>query len=160
MLRTEVNNLLTLSLSCRLLQPKVHSCLFGLSSQLTCRAAGQLTWKTRSWPPGHTTAGRVNPCTGSDFKLKSDSLTRMINLKGHGNEPNFPGFLHESLWPRSLTLHFEPFRFWLRICGDIRIRKTNDSPYRGVGESTRLPTDTNIFKPLNNSILIVNYIPG
>jgi hypothetical protein len=42
MLKPEVNNLLTLSLCCRLLQPKVHS-LFGLSSQLTCRAAGQLT---------------------------------------------------------------------------------------------------------------------
>jgi hypothetical protein len=78
MLKPEVNNLLTLSLCCRLLQPKVHS-LFGLSSQLTCRAAGQLTWKTRSWP-GHTTAGRVNPCTGSDFKLKSDNFTKIINL--------------------------------------------------------------------------------
>ncbi len=31
-----------------------------------------------------------------------------VNLKGHGNEPNFPRFLHKSLWPRSLTLHFEP----------------------------------------------------
>jgi hypothetical protein len=28
-------------------------------------------------------------------------------LKGHGNEPNFPRFLHKSLWPRSLTqLHY------------------------------------------------------
>jgi hypothetical protein len=27
-------------------------------------------------------------------------------------------------------------------------------------ESTRLPIVTNIFKPLNNLILIVNYIPG
>jgi hypothetical protein len=32
--------------------------------------------------------------------------------------------LHKSLWPRSLTLHFELFWFWLRIRGDIRIRKT------------------------------------
>ncbi len=32
-----------------------------------------------------------------------------MDLKGHGNEPNFPSFLHKSLWPRSPTLHFEPF---------------------------------------------------
>jgi hypothetical protein len=44
-------------------------------------------------------------------------------LKGHGNEPVFPMFLHKSLWPRSLTLPFKPFRFWLRILGDIHIRK-------------------------------------
>jgi hypothetical protein len=40
---------------------------------------------------------------------------------------------------RSLTLPFEPFRFWLRIRGDIRKRKTTprlgDSPTRRVGES-------------------------
>jgi hypothetical protein len=53
------------------------------------------------------------------------------SIKGHGNEPNFPSFLHKSLWPRSLTPHFEPFRFWLRIRGDIRIRKT--TPH--IGES-------------------------
>ncbi len=39
---------------------------------------------------------------------------RIQALKGHGNEPNFLRFLHKSLWPRSLTLHFEPFRF----CGN------------------------------------------
>ena len=32
------------------------------------------------------------------------------------------------------TLHFEPFRFWLRIRGDIRNRKTT----RRVGESLTL----------------------
>jgi hypothetical protein len=47
-----------------------------------------------------------------------------IRLKGHGNEPNFSRFLHKSIWPRSLTLHFEPFRFWFQIRGDISIRKT------------------------------------
>jgi hypothetical protein len=81
---------------------------------------------------------------------------KIILLKGHGNEPNFPRLLHKSLWPRSLALHFEPFRFQLRIRGDIRIRKTTPR----IGESTRLPLDTIIFKPLNNTILIVNYIPG
>ncbi len=54
-----------------------------------------------------------------------------LGLKGHGKEPNFPRFLHKSLWPRSLTLHFEPFRFWLRIRGDVRIRKTTPR----IGES-------------------------
>ncbi len=44
-------------------------------------------------------------------------------LKGHGNEADFLGFLHKSVRHRSLTLHFEPFRFWLRIRGDIRNRK-------------------------------------
>ncbi len=47
-----------------------------------------------------------------------------FELKGNGNEPDFPSFLHKSLWPKSLALHFEAFRFWLRIRGDIRIRKT------------------------------------
>ncbi len=33
---------------------------------------------------------------------------------GHGNEADFPKFLHKSVRHWSLTLHFEPFRFWLR----------------------------------------------
>jgi hypothetical protein len=45
-------------------------------------------------------------------------------LKGHGNEADFLGFLHKSVLHGSLTLHFEPFRFWLRIPRDIRNRKT------------------------------------
>jgi hypothetical protein len=47
-----------------------------------------------------------------------------VNLKGHGNEADFLGFLHKWVRHRYLTLHFEPFRFWLRIRGDIRNRKT------------------------------------
>ena len=43
-------------------------------------------------------------------------------LKGHGNEADFLGFFHKSVPHESLTLPFEPFRFWLRIRGDIRIR--------------------------------------
>jgi hypothetical protein len=62
---------------------------------------------------------------------ESDPSFSLSLLKGHGNEPNFPRFLHKSLWPRSLTLHFEPFRFWLRIRGDIHIRKTTPR----IGES-------------------------
>ncbi len=45
-------------------------------------------------------------------------------LKGHGNEADFLGFLQKSVRHRFLTLHFEPFRFGLRIRGDIRNRKT------------------------------------
>jgi hypothetical protein len=54
-------------------------------------------------------------------------------LKGHGNEADFLGFLQKLVPHRSLTLPFEPFRFWLQIRGDIRNRKTTS---RGVAEST------------------------
>ncbi len=77
-------------------------------------------------------------------------------LKGHGNEADFLGFLQKLGPHRSPIVPFELFRFWLRICGDIRNRKTTprlsesasrrlsdsgsrgaaDSPTRRVGEST------------------------
>ena len=44
-------------------------------------------------------------------------------LKGHGYEADFLGFLQKLVRHRSLTPPFEPFRFWLRIRGDIRNRK-------------------------------------
>ncbi len=44
---------------------------------------------------------------------------RTVLLKGHGNETDFLGFLQKLVPHRSLTLPFEPFRFWLRI-RDIR----------------------------------------
>jgi hypothetical protein len=47
-----------------------------------------------------------------------------LMLKGHGNEADFLGFLQKLGPHRSLTLPFEPFRFRLRIRGDIRNRKT------------------------------------
>jgi hypothetical protein len=70
-----------------------------------------------------------------------------LQLKGHGNEADFLGFLQKLGPHRSLTLPFELFRFWLRIRGDIRNRKTtprltesgrrrlSDSARRGVGDS-------------------------
>ncbi len=64
------------------------------------------------------------------FKLQ------MQNLKGHGNEADFLGFLQKLVPLESLTLPFGPFRFWLRIRGDIRIRKTTPR-YHRYGE---LPT--------------------
>jgi hypothetical protein len=49
---------------------------------------------------------------------------KTLLLKGHGNEADFLGFLQKSVRHRFLTLHFEPFRFGLRIRGDICNRKT------------------------------------
>jgi hypothetical protein len=64
-------------------------------------------------------------------------LNKTRKLKGHGNKQDFPRFLHKSVRHRYLTLHFDPFQFWLRILGDIRIRKRlPDSTVRGVGDST------------------------
>jgi hypothetical protein len=53
------------------------------------------------------------------FKVKAQ-----LSLKGHGNEADFLGFLQKSVQHRFLTLNFEPFRFGLRIRGDIPNRKT------------------------------------
>ncbi len=61
-------------------------------------------------------------------------LEGLWSLKGHGNEADFLGFLHKLVPHESLTLLFEPFRFWLRIRGDIRIRKTTQR-YHRYGES-------------------------
>jgi hypothetical protein len=47
-----------------------------------------------------------------------------LSLKGNGNETDFLGFLQNLVPHESLTLPFDPFRFWLRIRGDIRNRKT------------------------------------
>jgi hypothetical protein len=67
-------------------------------------------------------------------------------LKGHSNEADFLGFLQKLVPHRSLTLPFEPFRFWLRIRGDIRNRKTTprltESAFECLNEnsaSRRLP---------------------
>ncbi len=69
------------------------------------------------------------------FRIQLSGSFRIwiLPLKGHGNEADFLRFLHKSVRHRSLTLHFEPFRFLLRIRGDICYRKTlPDSPSRGV----------------------------
>jgi hypothetical protein len=51
-------------------------------------------------------------------------------LKGHGNEADFLGFLQKLVPHESLTIPFEPFRFWLRIRRDIHIRKTTPRYHR------------------------------
>ncbi len=47
-------------------------------------------------------------------------------LKGQDDEADFLGLLPKSVPHESLKLPYEPFRFWLRIRGDIRKGK-NDS---------------------------------
>ncbi len=61
------------------------------------------------------------------------------HLKVHGREEDFLGFLQKLVPHRSLTLPFEPFRFWLQIRGDIHNRKTtpqlDESATLRLGES-------------------------
>ncbi len=65
---------------------------------------------------------------------------------------------------RSLTLPFEPFRFWLRIRGDIRNRKTtprigesgsrrlSDSASRGVADSLTRRVGESAFECLKEKL--------
>jgi hypothetical protein len=55
-----------------------------------------------------------------DFPIPAE-LQKECVLEGHGNEADFLGFLQKLVPHESLTLPFGPFRFWLRICGDIHI---------------------------------------
>jgi hypothetical protein len=66
----------------------------------------------------------VNACRISleDSGASGAHVTNKKLLKGHGNEADFLGFLQKLDPYRSLKLPFEPFRFWLRIRGDIRHR--------------------------------------
>jgi hypothetical protein len=69
-------------------------------------------------------------------------------LKGHGNEAGFLGFLHKPVRHRSITLRFEPFRFWLQIRGDICNRKT--TPQLAESGVNKNAYRYNFFKPLIN----------
>ncbi len=68
------------------------------------------------------------PVSHTVSKLRTLSILgkckNTVLLKGHGNEGDFLGLLHKSVPHETFTLPFEPFRFWLRIRGDIRNRKT------------------------------------
>jgi hypothetical protein len=66
----------------------------------------------------------------------------MVFLKGHGNEAYFLGFLQKLVPHESLTLPFEPFRFLLRIRGDIRIQKTTPRYHRYEESPTLRISDT------------------
>jgi hypothetical protein len=104
----------------------------------------------RTWPLPEKEVHReneaitVSSCSSEEVQ-STVFLLGEIQLKEHGNEPNFPRFLHKSHWPRSL--HFEPFRFWLQIRGDIHIRKTTPvSVNRGVDKITYSYKYFQIFK--------------
>ncbi len=60
-----------------------------------------------------------------NFPNKNNTLYLeiVIYLEGHGNEADFLGFLQKLVPHEYLTLHFEPFRFLLRIRWDIPNRK-------------------------------------
>ncbi len=82
-----------------------------------------------------TGGGKIIPCSLKTTGNKNYFQPRpkfFFNLKGHGNETDFLGFLQKLVPHKSLTLTFEPFRFWLQIRGDIRIRKMTPRyhPYR------------------------------
>ncbi len=66
-----------------------------------------------------------------------------VPLKGHGNEADFfLGFLQKLVPHESLTLPFDPFRFWPRIRGDIHIRKTTPHYHRYTESATPRITGT------------------
>ncbi len=65
------------------------------------------------------------------LREKKINKEQVKSLKGHGNEADFLGFLQKTVRHRFLTLNFEPFRFGLRVRGDIRNRKTTP----GLAES-------------------------
>ncbi len=75
------------------------------------------------------------------------SLIFLVILKGHGSEPVFPMFLQKPVRHGSLTLLFEPFRFWLQILGEIRNRKT--TPRIGESGSRQDCLELPFFKPLD-----------
>ncbi len=73
------------------------------------------------------------PAANGDSSRDAEKTMACL-VKGHGNEADFLGFLQKSAPHRSLTLPFEPFRFWLRIRGDNCNRKTTPR----LGESATL----------------------
>ncbi len=79
-------------------------------------------------------------------------------LKGHGNEADFLGFCINGFGIG--TLHYISSRsdFDFEFAELFVIEKR--LPTRLVGESTRMPIDTSVFKPLNQSMVLVHYIPG
>ncbi len=72
-----------------------------------------------------TLTGESGGCT---YRVQ---VQKFLSWKGHGNEADFPMFLHKSVRHRSFTLHVKPFRFWLRIRGDFRNRNKNWNGSKG-----------------------------
>jgi hypothetical protein len=78
-------------------------------------------------PPGHDPPPFLYAWEGRRNQLNEENYPSPPH---YGNETDFLGFLQKLIPHESLTLHFELFRFWLGICGDIRIRKTTPRYHR------------------------------
>ncbi len=71
--------------------------------------------------------------------MDMQSCTRdTLLIKGTWEWGGFLGFSQKLVPHRSLTLPFEPFRFWLRIRGGKATPRLGYSPTRRVGESATL----------------------
>jgi hypothetical protein len=80
---------------------------------------------------GHKDIKKAWPKLGFWIMISAKSLDPSANLKGHGNEVDFLGFLHKSIRQRSLTLHFEMFRFNIDFTEIFAIEKRlNKIAYR------------------------------
>ncbi len=120
----------------------------------------QCMWSLDSLPNIATSQERKNTSritfdllffTIKAFFLPSAMSPLLPLLKGHGNETDFLGFLQKLIPHESLTLPFEPFRFWLQIRRDIHIRKTIPRYHRyGVSRTSLLGIDF-LFKVLKSS---------
>jgi hypothetical protein len=90
--------------------------------------------------------------------MLSFAIYKSCIVKGHGHEADFLGFLQKLVPHESITLPFEPFRFWLRIRGVFVIEKQlPHSLSRGVD---KIAYSYPFFKPLNKSMVIVRNVPG
>ncbi len=77
-------------------------------------------------------------------------------LKGNGNERIFWGFCITRFGISPLHYVSSRSDFGFEFSEIFVIEKR--PPIRQVEESTRMPTDTIFFKPLNKSMVIVHYI--
>ncbi len=114
-----------------------QNCESSDSKPYSCTAATGLSYSTKVGGGG-LGVGRNGLLILQNFGCtRLEFLFLQNQLKGHGNEADFLGFLQKLVPHESLTLPFGPFRFWLRIRGDICIRKTTPR-YHLWGESPTL----------------------
>jgi hypothetical protein len=91
--------------------------------------------------------------------IMTSGLQTFYIVKGTWQWGGFLGFLHKTVRHWSLTLCFEPFRFWLQIRGDIHNRKTTLRLAESGSQQDCLYVDTIFSNPLNKSMVIVHYLP-
>ncbi len=105
---------------------------------------GQSGWKMATW---ELTLARYQHCASAvrcDRKLhfNPNPNTLLFILKGTWQWGGFSGVLQKVVPHKSLTLLFRPIRFWLRILGDIHIRKTTPRYHRSRESQTLRIGDT------------------